>query len=182
MLRALLLGRLLERQMRAHVARTGTPLTGWDTKPTERPTACMRMTKFAGVLVRKGGPPRPRARPLSAVQQQYLVALRVSATCFTLSTGSQRPRMAATRLSQLQKRILRWLAADAQRTRGVGASSHQALVCALQGDKGKISHRRRTLAARGWLIMGRSAGGKAESLRLAPEGQKWACQCAGSCD
>jgi DNA-binding MarR family transcriptional regulator len=90
--------------------------------------------------------------------------------------------MAATRLSQLQKRILCWLAADAQRTRGVVASSHPELVRALQGDKGNISHSLRTLAARGWLIIGRSAGGKAESLRLTPEGQKWACQFTGSCD
>src|SRR3989454_9270034 len=182
LLLALLLWRLMERQMRAHVESTGTPLTGWDKKTTERPTACMMMTKFAGVLVLKVGPQRQLARPLSAVQPQYLVALRVSATCFTLSTGSQRPRMAATRLSQLQKRILRWLAADAQRTRGVVASSHQELVCALKGDKGNISHSLRTLEARGWLIIGRSAGGKAASLRLAPEGQKWACQFTGSCD
>jgi hypothetical protein len=90
--------------------------------------------------------------------------------------------MAATRLSQLQKRLLHWLAADAQRTRGVVASSHQELVCALTGDKGNISHSLRTLEAWGWLIIGHSAGGKAESLRLAPEGQKWACQFAGSCD
>jgi len=90
--------------------------------------------------------------------------------------------MAATRLSQLQKRILRGLATDAQRTRGVVASSHQEWVCALKGDKGTISHSLRTLATRGWLVIGRSAGGKAESLRLTPEGQKWACQFAGSCD
>jgi hypothetical protein len=90
--------------------------------------------------------------------------------------------MAATRLSQLQKRILRWLTADAQRTRGVVASSHQELVRALKGDKGNISHSLHILAARGWLIIGRSAGGKAESLRLTPEGQKWACQFTVSCD
>ena len=40
--------------------------------------------------------------------------------------------MAATRRSQLQKRVLRWWATDAQRTQGVVASSRQA-VCALQG-------------------------------------------------
>jgi transposase len=87
LLLALLLWRLMERQMRAHVERTGRPLTGWDKKPTERPTAFMMMTKFAGVLVCKVGPQRQLARPLSAVQQQYLVALGVSATCFTLPTG-----------------------------------------------------------------------------------------------
>jgi transposase len=87
LLLALLLWRLMERQMRAHVERTGRPLTGWDKKPTERPTAFMMMTTFAGVLVCKVGSQRQLARPLSAVQQQYLVALGVSATCFTLPTG-----------------------------------------------------------------------------------------------
>jgi DNA-binding MarR family transcriptional regulator len=86
--------------------------------------------------------------------------------------------MAATRLSQLQTRILRWVAVDAQRTRGVVASSHQELVRALKSDKGNISHSLRTLEARGWLVMDRSAEGKAESLRLTPEGQKWAGQVA----
>jgi transposase len=87
LLLALLLWRLMERQMRAHVERTGRPLTGWDKKPTERPTAFMMMTTFAGVLVCKVGSQRQLARPLSAVQQPYLVALGVSATCFTLPTG-----------------------------------------------------------------------------------------------
>jgi transposase len=87
LLLSLLLWRLMERQMRAHVESTGTPLTGWDKKTTERPTAFMMMTKFAGVLVLKVGPQRQLARPLSAVQQQYLVALRVSATYFTLPAG-----------------------------------------------------------------------------------------------
>ncbi len=90
--------------------------------------------------------------------------------------------MTAGRLSQLQKRILRWLAADHQRTQGRITSSHQELVRALQRDKGNISHSLRTLEARGWLAIGRSAGGKAESLRLTPEGQKWVSQFAGSCD
>jgi DNA-binding MarR family transcriptional regulator len=80
--------------------------------------------------------------------------------------------MTAVRLSQLQKRILRWLTVDHQRTQGRITSSHQALARALQGDKGNVSQSLRTLEARGWLIIGRSAGGKAESLRLAPEGQK----------
>ena len=45
--------------------------------------------------------------------------------------------MAATRLSQLQKRILRWVAVDAQHTKGVVASSHPGLVRALKGEKGE---------------------------------------------
>jgi DNA-binding MarR family transcriptional regulator len=98
---------------------------------------------------------------------------------FRVAKGAE---MTAVRLSQLQKRILRWLAADHQRTQGRITSSHQELVRALQGDKANISHSLHTLEARGWLVIGRSAGGKAESLRLTPEGQKWACQFAGSCD
>ena len=47
--------------------------------------------------------------------------------------------MAAQRLSSRQhKRILQWLAADHQRTRGMITSSHQDLVRALPGDKGNI--------------------------------------------
>ena len=86
--------------------------------------------------------------------------------------------MTSARLSQLPKRILRWLATDHQRTQGRITSSHQELVRALQGDKGNISHSLRTLEERGWIVIGRSSGGKAESLRLTPEGQKWAFQFA----
>jgi hypothetical protein len=90
--------------------------------------------------------------------------------------------MTATRLSQLQEHILRWWAADHQRTQGRITSRHPELVRALHGDKGNSSHSLGTLAARGWILIGRSSGGKAESLRLTPEGQKWAAQFAGSCD
>ena len=84
--------------------------------------------------------------------------------------------MPTARLSQLQKRILRWLVADHQRTKGMITSSHEELVRALQRDKGNVSHSLRTLEVRGWIVIGRSLGGKAESLRLTPEGQKWAFQ------
>jgi transposase len=84
---ALLLWRLMERTMRTYVDTTRTPLPGWDKQATERPTAFMMITKFAGVIVFKCGHDRQLARPLSVVQQQYLTALDVPATCFTLSTG-----------------------------------------------------------------------------------------------
>jgi len=90
--------------------------------------------------------------------------------------------MAARRFSQLQKRLLAWLAVDERRTGGVISSSHQDLVVALQGDKGNISHSLRTLEVRGLLVIGRSHGGKAESLYLTSEGQKWARHFTGSCD
>ena len=90
--------------------------------------------------------------------------------------------MAAQRLSRRQKHILHWLAADHQRTRGMITSSHQDLVRALPGDKGNISHSLQTLEARSLIVIRRSPGGKAESLWLTPEGQKWAAQLAESCD
>src|SRR4030095_15779051 len=83
LLLALLIWRLMERSRRLHVERTGKPLTGWDKKATQKPTAFMMITKFAGVMVLKVGGQRQLAHPLSTVQQQYLVALRVPATYFT---------------------------------------------------------------------------------------------------
>ena len=84
---ALLLWRLMERAMRTYVDTTSTPLPGWDKKATERPTAFMMVTKFVGVIVLKLGHDRQLARPLSVVQQHYLTALDVPATCFTLPDG-----------------------------------------------------------------------------------------------
>jgi hypothetical protein len=78
--------------------------------------------------------------------------------------------------------MLRWLAADHHRTNGVIASSHPELVPALQRDKGNINHSLRTLERHGFLSIGRSSGGQAESLRLTQEGQKRAAQLAGSGD
>jgi transposase len=83
LLLALLLWRLVERALRAHVETTGSTLTGWDKKETQKPTAFMMMTKFAAVMVIKGGGQRQLAHPFSTIQQQYLLALRVPATYFT---------------------------------------------------------------------------------------------------
>jgi transposase len=84
LLLALLLWRLVERALRVHVETTGSTLTGWDKKATQKPTAFMMMTKFAAVLVVKVGTSRQLAQPLSAVQQSYLRALGVPATYFTM--------------------------------------------------------------------------------------------------
>ena len=78
--------------------------------------------------------------------------------------------MATQRVSRLQKQMLRWLLADHHRTRGVLASSHTELVKALRGDKGNISHSLRMLEARGWIVLGRTPGGRTESLYLTPTG------------
>ena len=78
--------------------------------------------------------------------------------------------MAAQRVSRLQKQMLRLLLADHHRTRGVIARSHEELVQALGRDKGTSSHSLRTLEARGWIVLGRTPGGRAESLYLTPAG------------
>jgi len=90
LLLALLLWRLVERTLRVHVETTETPLPGWDKKATQKPTAFMMMTKFAGVMVLKVAGQRQLVHPLSTVQQQYLVALRVPATYFTAPQSGQR--------------------------------------------------------------------------------------------
>lgn len=88
--------------------------------------------------------------------------------------------MAATRLSRLQKRILRWLAADDKRTRGMIASSHPELAAALPSAKGNISHSLRCLEIQGLIVMTRTSGGKTESLHLTAAGRQKAITLAGS--
>jgi len=105
---ALLIWRVMARAMRTDVDTTSTPLPGWDTQATERPTSFMMVTKFAGVMDLKLGHDRQLARLLSVVQQHYLTALDVPATCFTRPTGEQRTTMAAQRLSRPHKRLLQW--------------------------------------------------------------------------
>jgi len=105
---ALLSWRVMERARRRPVDPTRMPLTGWDKQATERPTSCMMVTQFAGVIVFKLGHDRQLARPLSVVQQPSLTALDVPAACCTLPAGEQRTAMAAQRLSRRQKRIRQW--------------------------------------------------------------------------
>lgn len=88
LLLALLLWRLVERTLRVHVETTGKSLPGWDKKATKKPTAFMMMTKFSTVIVLKVGAQRQLAQPLSVIQQQYLLALGISATYFTAPQSS----------------------------------------------------------------------------------------------
>jgi DNA-binding MarR family transcriptional regulator len=84
--------------------------------------------------------------------------------------------MVAWRLSRLQQQILGWLAADHQRTRGMIVSSHEELVKALPADKGNLSRSLRTLEERGWIVIGRSPGGKAQHVTLTSEGSQRAAE------
>lgn len=84
--------------------------------------------------------------------------------------------MAAQRLSRLQKRILKLLWVEHQRTQGGTSLGHLELVKALGKDKSNISHSLRTLEARGWIGIGRTQGGQATYLYLTTEGVKKTCE------
>lgn len=79
--------------------------------------------------------------------------------------------MALRRLSQLQRRILRCLLAEYQRTNGGTSLGHVDLVKALGRDKGNISHSLRTLEERGLIRIGRTSGGQASYVDLTSEGR-----------
>ena len=89
--------------------------------------------------------------------------------------------MAAERLSRLQRRILTWLAAEEQRTRGTMSASHEDLVQALAHDKGNLSHSLSNLEAKGLITMARTPGGKAEAITLTPWGRNRGAQLMESC-
>jgi DNA-binding MarR family transcriptional regulator len=78
--------------------------------------------------------------------------------------------MARPRVSRLQKHVLRLLMAEYHRTHGGTSMGHLELVKALTGDKSNISHSLRTLETRGWIVIGRTPGGRAEYLDLTSEG------------
>ncbi len=80
--------------------------------------------------------------------------------------------MAPVRLSRLQQRILLWLAGNEKRSRGMISSAHQELISALPSAKGNISHSLRLLEHRGFIVIGRTLGGKAESLYLTAAGRQ----------
>ncbi len=80
---SLLIWRLIERSLRKHVEETGCPLTGWDNKPTTRPTALMLTSKFKNITVIRIGLQRRLNRPLNPVQLQWLKALRLKPDIFT---------------------------------------------------------------------------------------------------
>jgi DNA-binding MarR family transcriptional regulator len=158
----------------------------------------------------RGRPSLQKPRPIKAMryrlktamrpQTERLARLEAEAGCFVLLTNvpttgdlahSARDILTVDKdqhgtepnyLARRHKQILHWLAVDHQRTRGMIRSRHQDLVRALPGDKGNRSHSLQTLEARGLIVIGRSPGGKAESLWLTPEGQKWASQLTGSGD
>ena len=79
--------------------------------------------------------------------------------------------MAPERLSRLQRDILAWLLAEAQRTRGTMAASHQDLVHTLAHEKGNLSHSLQNLERKGLVTITRTPGGQAEAVNLTPAGR-----------
>jgi DNA-binding MarR family transcriptional regulator len=93
--------------------------------------------------------------------------------------------VAPERLSRLQRRILAWLAADEQRTRGTMSADHADLVRALVArghDTGNLSTSLKGLEAKGLVTITRTPGGKAEAVALTPAGRRQVARLAGSCD
>jgi transposase len=81
---SLLIWRLMERSMRQYVQNNDCTLSGWEKRPTTKPTSFMMTTKFAGILVITIGKHRQLAKPLKPFQRQYLKALGVSDEVFTV--------------------------------------------------------------------------------------------------
>jgi DNA-binding MarR family transcriptional regulator len=93
--------------------------------------------------------------------------------------------MAKPRLSRLQRRILAWLVAEDQRTRGTMATDHQALVRALVAlgfDKGNVSTSLKGLEAKGLVRLTRTPGGRAEAVDLTAEGRTRVASLTASCE
>jgi transposase len=80
---SLLIWRLIERSLRKHVEETGSPLTGWDNKPTTSPTALMVASKFKPTTLIRIGSQRRLNQPLKPVQIEWLTALGLKPDIFT---------------------------------------------------------------------------------------------------
>ena len=80
---SLLIWRLIERKLRKHVEETERPITGWDNKPTNSPTALMITSKFKNITILRIGPTRRLNRPLKPVQLEWLDALGLKPDLFT---------------------------------------------------------------------------------------------------
>ncbi len=78
LLMALLVWNLIEHALRQHLAEHQQCLPGWDNKATDRPTAFMMSTKFAGMQIIQCNAKRLLAEPLNHVQTSYLKALHLT--------------------------------------------------------------------------------------------------------
>ncbi len=79
---ALMVWRLMERTMRVSLRESGSKITGWDKKPTSRPTSFMMTTKFLSVIVIRLEGRRQFGNPIQSVQEDYLRILGLSPDVF----------------------------------------------------------------------------------------------------
>lgn len=81
---SLLIWRLMERSMRQYVETHDCTLPGWVRRKTKKPTAFMMATKFASIMVITLDRHRQLTKPLKPFQREYLTALGVPETTFTV--------------------------------------------------------------------------------------------------
>jgi transposase len=81
---SLLIWRLMERSMRQYVETHDCTLPGWVRRKTKKPTAFMMATKFASIMVITLDQHRQLTKPLKPFQREYLTALGVPETTFTV--------------------------------------------------------------------------------------------------
>ncbi len=79
---ALLIWRLMERDMRNYIESENITITGWDNKQTKSPTSFMMMTKFGSVPILKYGNKRWLSKEVTPVQTEYLNALGLNKEIF----------------------------------------------------------------------------------------------------
>ena len=84
LLLALLIWRLIERDLRQHIKKTSTPLPGWKPKGTTRPTTFMMSIKFKQINVLTIDGVRRLARPLKPEQLKFLEALKLTPNIYTI--------------------------------------------------------------------------------------------------
>jgi transposase len=80
---ALLVWRLMERQMRLYLNENGGKLPGWDRKPTDRPTSFMMSTVFQGIKVGRLDGRSYLLEPLSERRMLFLQSLGLDDRVFT---------------------------------------------------------------------------------------------------
>ncbi len=83
LLLALLIWRLIERDLRLYVKESGESLPGWRRRMSKSPTSFMMSTKFLNIPVISAGGLRKLAKLLNPVQLKYLEALNLKPDIFT---------------------------------------------------------------------------------------------------
>jgi len=79
---ALMIWRLMERSMRAHVKNTGTLLPGWAGRQTDKPTTFMMTTVMVGVTVARVGARRSLLCPPQEAPVAFLSAMGLDSNVF----------------------------------------------------------------------------------------------------